>query len=285
MQMFRTILAWFWWMCITDFIGLSGLITPSLDEMVHVAREMQRTHLSIPLLIGGATTSKYVGVFFNLLHFAWVVDDAKCIVVTSVCLSVYLSVPRHFPTLLHGPPDVTWRNGRGCPLVVHYWADLQLLHGFHCYDNITRTRHVIECSVLSLCLVSALIILSYFFNFSHLWWAYTSLATLQSISYCNVGTNANKLSLLWIVTWLVVLQECVYSHSWSWVLFTVLERWPVKLWGSVMVLLRHCRRCFDEFVDQQEGYLACKNTCCATPKGLILANLAMPGVALENWAS
>uniref|UniRef100_A0A914XDV3 Methionine synthase n=1 Tax=Plectus sambesii TaxID=2011161 RepID=A0A914XDV3_9BILA len=41
-----------------DFIGLSGLITPSLDEMVHVAREMQRRQLSIPLLIGGATTSK-----------------------------------------------------------------------------------------------------------------------------------------------------------------------------------------------------------------------------------
>jgi len=41
-----------------DIIGLSGLITPSLDEMVHVAREMQRQDFSIPLLIGGATTSK-----------------------------------------------------------------------------------------------------------------------------------------------------------------------------------------------------------------------------------
>jgi len=41
-----------------DIIGLSGLITPSLDEMVHVAREMQRLGLSIPLIIGGATTSK-----------------------------------------------------------------------------------------------------------------------------------------------------------------------------------------------------------------------------------
>jgi 5-methyltetrahydrofolate--homocysteine methyltransferase len=41
-----------------DIIGLSGLITPSLDEMVHVAKEMKRTGLSIPLLIGGATTSK-----------------------------------------------------------------------------------------------------------------------------------------------------------------------------------------------------------------------------------
>ncbi|MCW5748911.1 MAG: cobalamin-dependent protein, partial [Alphaproteobacteria bacterium] len=41
-----------------DFIGLSGLITPSLDEMVTVAEEMTRTGLRIPLLIGGATTSK-----------------------------------------------------------------------------------------------------------------------------------------------------------------------------------------------------------------------------------
>ncbi len=41
-----------------DLIGLSGLITPSLDEMVHVAREMQRRGLELPLLIGGATTSR-----------------------------------------------------------------------------------------------------------------------------------------------------------------------------------------------------------------------------------
>jgi len=41
-----------------DVIGLSGLITPSLDEMVHVAKEMQRLGFNIPLMIGGATTSK-----------------------------------------------------------------------------------------------------------------------------------------------------------------------------------------------------------------------------------
>jgi len=41
-----------------DVIGLSGLITPSLDEMVHVANELQRQNLNFPLLIGGATTSK-----------------------------------------------------------------------------------------------------------------------------------------------------------------------------------------------------------------------------------
>lgn len=41
-----------------DIIGLSGLITPSLDEMVHVAKEMQRAKMTTPLLIGGATTSR-----------------------------------------------------------------------------------------------------------------------------------------------------------------------------------------------------------------------------------
>src|SRR5205085_8285277 len=40
-----------------DMVGLSGLITPSLDEMVHVAKEMRREGFQMPLLIGGATTS------------------------------------------------------------------------------------------------------------------------------------------------------------------------------------------------------------------------------------
>jgi 5-methyltetrahydrofolate--homocysteine methyltransferase len=44
--------------CGADVIGLSGLITPSLDEMVHVAQEMERESFSVPLLIGGATTSR-----------------------------------------------------------------------------------------------------------------------------------------------------------------------------------------------------------------------------------
>ena len=41
-----------------DIVGLSGLITPSLDEMIHVAREMTREGFTVPLLIGGATTSR-----------------------------------------------------------------------------------------------------------------------------------------------------------------------------------------------------------------------------------
>ena len=37
-------------------------------------------------------------------------------------------------------PDVTWGSGRGCPLVVHYWADLQSVHGMRCYVNIMEMR-------------------------------------------------------------------------------------------------------------------------------------------------
>ena len=74
-----------------DLIGLSGLITPSLDEMVHVAREMERQHFSLPLLIGGATTSKthtavkidpqYSG---STVH---VLDASRCVGVASTLLS------------------------------------------------------------------------------------------------------------------------------------------------------------------------------------------------------
>jgi 5-methyltetrahydrofolate--homocysteine methyltransferase len=51
-----------------DVVGLSGLITPSLDEMVHVAKEMQREKMQLPLLIGGATTSR--------IHTAVKIDPA-----------------------------------------------------------------------------------------------------------------------------------------------------------------------------------------------------------------
>jgi len=50
-----------------------------------------------------------------------------------VCLYVYLSAAAclHYCT----DTDVTWRSGRGCPLVVHCWADLQSVHGLRCYGN------------------------------------------------------------------------------------------------------------------------------------------------------
>jgi len=80
--------------------------------------------------------------YFASLHVAWVVDNVKYIVDTRVCLCVCLSAaacPRYCTD-----PDVTW-NGRGTPLVVHYWADLQSVYGMRCYDNIARMRNVSEC--------------------------------------------------------------------------------------------------------------------------------------------
>jgi len=66
-----------------DMIGLSGLITPSLDEMVHVAKEMQREGFNIPLLIGGATTSvKHTAVKIAPAYKNMVVhvkDASRCV--------------------------------------------------------------------------------------------------------------------------------------------------------------------------------------------------------------
>ena len=54
-----------------------------------------------------------------------------------VCLSVCVSAAACPQYCMD--PDVTWRSGRGCPLVVHYWADLQSMHGLRCYGNIRQT--------------------------------------------------------------------------------------------------------------------------------------------------
>ncbi len=74
-----------------DIIGLSGLITPSLDEMVHVAREMERRGLKLPLLIGGATTSKaHTAVKIALAYshpIVHVLDASRAVPVVSALLS------------------------------------------------------------------------------------------------------------------------------------------------------------------------------------------------------
>ncbi|HAS8128292.1 TPA: methionine synthase [Vibrio vulnificus] len=72
-----------------DIIGLSGLITPSLDEMVHVAKEMERLGFDLPLLIGGATTSKAhtaVKIEQNYSHPVVYVNNASRAV--GVCTSL-----------------------------------------------------------------------------------------------------------------------------------------------------------------------------------------------------
>ena len=84
-----------------DVIGLSGLITPSLDEMVHVAREMKRQGFEVPLLIGGATTSrmhtavKIAPEFSNgVVH---VLDASRSVTVVGSLLS-----PEQKPDFLRG---------------------------------------------------------------------------------------------------------------------------------------------------------------------------------------
>jgi 5-methyltetrahydrofolate--homocysteine methyltransferase len=74
-----------------DLIGLSGLITPSLDEMTHVAREMERQGFKLPLLIGGATTSKVHTAVKIAPHYSepvvHVLDASRAVPVTTSLLS------------------------------------------------------------------------------------------------------------------------------------------------------------------------------------------------------
>ncbi len=74
-----------------DLIGLSGLITPSLDEMVHVAREMERQGFKLPLLIGGATTSRAHTAIKIAPHYSQpvvhVLDASRAVPVTTSLLS------------------------------------------------------------------------------------------------------------------------------------------------------------------------------------------------------
>jgi len=74
-----------------DVIGLSGLITPSLDEMVHVAREMERQNFKVPLLIGGATTSRAHTAIKIAPHYSepvvHVLDASRAVPVTTTLLN------------------------------------------------------------------------------------------------------------------------------------------------------------------------------------------------------
>ncbi len=75
-----------------DIIGLSGLITPSLDEMVHLASEMEREEFDIPLLIGGATTSRVhtavkIAPRYNRGQAVYVTDASRAVGVVGALLS------------------------------------------------------------------------------------------------------------------------------------------------------------------------------------------------------
>ncbi|HED16476.1 MAG TPA: methionine synthase [Gammaproteobacteria bacterium] len=77
-----------------DIIGLSGLITPSLDEMVHIAKEMQRLNFEIPVMLGGATTSKaHTAVKIDQQYknpTVWVKDASRAVGVATSLISTDL---------------------------------------------------------------------------------------------------------------------------------------------------------------------------------------------------
>ena len=137
-----------------DIIGLSGLITPSLDEMVHVASEMKRLNFQIPLLIGGATTSKkHTAVKIeekyssNVFH---VTDASRCVGVASKLLNkenkkdfVSASIKEY-----DSIRDAFYNNKKDIPLLsldqarkrrprLDYNPFKPLNMGIHCIDSIS----------------------------------------------------------------------------------------------------------------------------------------------------
>jgi len=108
----------------------------------------------IAILANGRLQCFGTSLFLKKKYGAYAAVPARCIsresktarnvlwslasVCVSVCLSVCLSAAAcpHYCT----DPDVTWGSARGCPLVVHYWADLQSVHGMRCYGNIMEMR-------------------------------------------------------------------------------------------------------------------------------------------------
>jgi len=66
-----------------------------------------------------------------------------------VCVCLSLAAFPHYCT----DPDVSWMNGRVCPLLVYCWVDLQLVHGFCCYDSIVQNTKYPRVFVLALYLV------------------------------------------------------------------------------------------------------------------------------------
>lgn len=102
-----------------DIIGLSGLITPSLDEMVFVAKEMERRGINKPLMIGGATTSKAhtavkIDPAFNLNQVVYVADASRAVGVAATLLSDELR-PKFYANLKTEYEEVRIRNANRKP--------------------------------------------------------------------------------------------------------------------------------------------------------------------------
>jgi len=85
----------------------------------------------------------FLSNYFDHLFFTFCVSRRRREIYCGharLCVCVCVSVCPHYCT----DPDVTWGSGRGCPLVVHYRADLQSVHGLRCYGSIMRMRNVSE---------------------------------------------------------------------------------------------------------------------------------------------
>ena len=98
-------------------------------EDFHVQRNKRMQRLIVTFRVSRRRRKMYSG-------------HAVCVCL-SVCVCHCLSAAAcpHYWT----DADVTWRNGRGCPLVVHFWVDLQSVHRLCCYNTIAWTRNVSEC--------------------------------------------------------------------------------------------------------------------------------------------
>jgi len=110
--------------------------TSTHGEFLVVNRHYHRDIQAAPSLSSSSSSSSC------WLHFARVVDDAKCIVVTRVCVCVCVCMS--VAACLHYcmDPDVTWRSSRDAPIVVQYWADLQSMYGLRCYGNNRNAWHI-----------------------------------------------------------------------------------------------------------------------------------------------
>jgi len=108
-------------------------------QILVVIRQAQRTlHAFRPYCAGVATRTRNVSEYMLVLALCLVTFRVSRRPREMYCGHARLCVCLSAATCLQycTDLDVTWGSGRGCPLVVHYWADLQSVHGLRCYGNI-----------------------------------------------------------------------------------------------------------------------------------------------------
>ncbi len=115
-----------------DMIGLSGLITPSLDEMIHVANEMKRLGFTVPLLIGGATTSKaHTAIKIAPAYNGPVIHVTDASLVVNVCSSVMSPTKKAGYVKQHLDTQAVLRDR---------WNETQSKANFMSYGDAVRQR-------------------------------------------------------------------------------------------------------------------------------------------------